>query len=67
MDVVGSLPVVELAHMAEALLNIASYKMKMSPNLETVGGPIDVAIITKGDGFTWIKQKHGDRSGVPNG
>jgi hypothetical protein len=24
---------------------------------ETVGGPIDVAIISKGDGFIWIKRK----------
>jgi hypothetical protein len=24
---------------------------------ETVGGPIDVAIITKGDGFVWVKRK----------
>ena len=25
---------------------------------ETVGGPIDVAVISKGDGFIWIKRKH---------
>ena len=25
---------------------------------ETVGGPIDVAVITKGDGFVWVKRKH---------
>jgi hypothetical protein len=25
---------------------------------ETVGGPIDVAVISKGDGFVWIKRKH---------
>ena len=24
---------------------------------ETVGGPIDVALICKGDGFVWIKRK----------
>ena len=23
-----------------------------------VGGPIDVAVISKGDGFVWIKRKH---------
>lgn len=57
MDIVSSLPVEELAHMAESFLNIASFKMKMSPNLETVGGPIDVAVITKGDGFQWVKRK----------
>jgi hypothetical protein len=26
--------------------------------LETVGEPIDVAVISKGDGFVWIKRKH---------
>ena len=26
--------------------------------METVGGPIDVAVISKGDGFIWIKRKH---------
>ena len=25
---------------------------------ETVAGPIDVAVISKGDGFVWIKRKH---------
>jgi hypothetical protein len=25
---------------------------------ETVGGPVDVAIISKYDGFIWIKRKH---------
>ena len=25
---------------------------------ETVGGPIDVALISKGDGLIWIKRKH---------
>jgi hypothetical protein len=26
--------------------------------VESVGGPIDVAVISKGDGFIWIKRKH---------
>ena len=26
--------------------------------LETVGGPIDVAVISKGDGFIWVNRKH---------
>lgn len=43
--------------MAEALLSITSLKRKMSISLETVGGPIDVAVITKGDGFIWVKRK----------
>lgn len=55
---VASLPKEELAIMAEALVNLTSIKRRMSPDAETVGGPTDVAIITKGDGFVWIKRKH---------
>lgn len=57
LDVVESLPAKELAHIAESLLNITSLKRKFSIAMETVGGPIDVAVITKGDGFTWVKKK----------
>ncbi len=48
----------ELAEMAEALVNITSLKRRVSIELETVGGPVDVAVISKGDGFVWIKRKH---------
>ena len=30
----------------------------MSMDAETVAGPIDVAVISKGDGFIWINRKH---------
>jgi hypothetical protein len=26
--------------------------------VETVGGPIDVCVISRGDGLVWIKRKH---------
>lgn len=52
------LPKEELASMAETLVNLTSFKRKISADVETVGGPVDVAIITKGDGFVWIKRKH---------
>ena len=54
---VSSLPKEELAAMAEALINLTSVKRKMSSQTETVGGPTDVAVISKGDGFIWIKRK----------
>lgn len=44
--------------MAETLINLTSFKRRISIGAETVGGPIDVAVITKGDGFVWIKRKH---------
>lgn len=58
MNVVASLPKNELADMAESLVNLTSFKRKVSMEAETVGGPIDVAVISKGDGFIWIKRKH---------
>ncbi|MBY8992308.1 MAG: hypothetical protein KGD58_16300 [Candidatus Lokiarchaeota archaeon] len=58
MKVVGMLPKDELAAMAESLVNLTSFKRKVSMQEETVGGPIDVALISKGEGFIWIKRKH---------
>jgi hypothetical protein len=58
MSVVSMLPKEELAEMAEALVNLTSMKRRVTPKDETVGGPVDVAVISKGDGFVWIKRKH---------
>ena len=52
------LPISELATVAETFLNISQIYKRMSPEIETVGGPVDVAVISKGDGFVWIKRKH---------
>lgn len=46
-----------LIELAESLVSITSLKRKTSSDLETVGGPVDIAIITKGDGFKWVKNK----------
>lgn len=58
IDMVSSLPKEELASMAEALVNLTSLKRRISRDRETVGGPVDVAVISKGDGFIWVKRKH---------
>lgn len=53
------LPKDELAHAASSLVNLSSFQKRMSMiEDETVGGPIDVAVISKGDGFVWIDRKH---------
>lgn len=57
MSMVSSLPKDELGAMAESLVNLTKFKRKISTDLETVGGPIDVAVITKGDGFVWVNRK----------
>lgn len=58
VDMVAVLPKDELATMAEALVNLTSFKRKVTAETETVGGPVDVAVISKGDGLIWIKRKH---------
>lgn len=56
---IGFLPKDELAHVASSLVNLSSFHKRMSISEdETVGGPIDVAVISKGDGFVWIERKH---------
>lgn len=54
---VGALPQNELALMAETFVYLTSFKQKISQYAETVGEPIDVAVISKSNGFVWIKHK----------
>lgn len=58
VGVVSALPKPELASMAESLVNLTNLRRKISMGAETVGGPIDVAVISRGDGFIWINRKH---------
>jgi polyhydroxyalkanoate synthesis regulator phasin len=58
MEMVASLPKDELGTMAESLVSLTKFKRRISREQETVGGPVDVAVITKGDGFVWMKRKH---------
>ena len=58
LDSISALPKEELSNLCESLIKITSIKRKVQTDLETVGGPIDVAIITPGDGFIWTKRKH---------
>lgn len=54
---IGYLRKEDLIELAESLINITSVKRKTSDYLQTVGGPVDIAIITKYEGFVWIKRK----------
>ena len=58
LSVVSLLPKEELAEFAETLVSLTSFERRMTPSIESVGGPIDVAVISKGDGLVWIKRKH---------
>lgn len=58
LEMVGSLGKEDLGDMAENLVRMTCLKRHITTDEETVGGPVDVAVITKGDGFVWLKRKH---------
>lgn len=58
IEIAATLPKDELAAMAESLVSLTLFKRRVTSERETVGGPIDVALISKGDGFVWVKRKH---------
>ena len=57
VDTVAYLEKDDLANMAENLILLTGLKRRITSSEETVGGPVDVAIISKDDGFIWIKKK----------
>ncbi len=57
-SVVAGLALEELAELAETLVMLESLKEKVTSRTQGVGGPIDVALITKAEGLVWIKRKH---------
>ena len=58
LNTVVSLDKDDMANMAESFIALTSLVRRMQPGAETVGGPVDVAVISKGDGFVWINRKH---------
>jgi len=58
VETVSILSKEDLSEMAESLIYLTYLKRRISSDEESVGGPIDVAIISKGDGFIWKKRKH---------
>jgi len=54
---VDALPRRDLARIAEALVSLTALRRRMSlGEKETVGGAIDVAILSKAEGFQWLKR-----------
>lgn len=54
----SSLTKADMAMMAETLVNVTAFKRKISMDVNSVGGPVDVAVLSKGDGLVWVKRKH---------
>ena len=56
--VVPPLPIQDAIDLAEFLVETTMKFSKYKPGPTTVGGPIDIAAITKHEGFKWVKRKH---------
>lgn len=48
----------EMASMAENLIAVTNLQRHISSTEETVGGPVEVAVITRYGGFKWIKHNN---------
>ena len=40
------------------LADISVNSSRFVPGAQVIGGPIDIAVITKHEGFKWISRKH---------
>ena len=54
---INTLPKRELGETAASLIKLNSFQQKVMHSVETVGGPIDVAVITRNGGLEWSKEK----------
>jgi len=54
---IGSLPKRELGETAASLIKLNSFQQKVMHSVETVGGPIDVAVITRNGGLELKRDK----------
>jgi hypothetical protein len=46
-----------MAALAESLIDLTGFHRILTFQQEGVGGPVDVAVISKNDGFTWLNRK----------
>ena len=46
-----------MASLADSLIDLTGFHRILTFSQEGVGGPVDVAVISKNDGFTWIRRK----------
>lgn len=57
MQVISMSPEADLARMARSLIEIQSIRQSINEITPTVGGPIDVAVISKTNSFRWVRHK----------
>jgi hypothetical protein len=54
----AAMPIQDAIDLAEFLVHATIQYVRFSPGSPTVGGPIEIATITKHEGFKWVKRKH---------
>ncbi len=52
-----AMPIQDAIDLADFLVQTAIQYSRFAPGAQTVGGPIEIAAITKHEGFKWIKRK----------
>lgn len=57
LDTVEALPPADVARMAESLVGVQALRSLSQHRQASVGGPIDVVLITRRDGVQWIRHK----------
>lgn len=54
----AGMPIGEVIDLADFLVDATIKFVRFTPGHQTVGGPIEIAAITRHEGFKWIKRKH---------
>lgn len=55
---VSEMPIQDAIDLADFLVEICKKTSRFAPGPQTIGGPTDIAVITKHEGFKWIERKH---------
>lgn len=55
---VPAMPIQDAIDLVRFLADISVNSSRFVPGAQVIGGPIDIAVITKHEGFKWIQRKH---------
>ena len=56
--IVPAMPLKDAIDLGEFMVDVAKQFSRFKPGATTVGGPIEIAAISKHEGFRWIRRKH---------
>lgn len=54
----AAMPIQDAVDLAEFLVNLSIGYSRFSPGAPIVGGPVEIAAITKHEDFKWVRRKH---------